>query len=338
MASISGISLSPDLSSALGSLDESTRFLKISIRDEQLVPDGLHAAQGSLSDDLSALDTLLEDAVPAYVLARLDDAAGWLLIDYVPEGSRIRDKMLYASTRGALTRALPSPPADTLYATTRQDISATGYAAHLTHLKAPKPLSAREKEMEEVKAAERAAGLNTRPTPSPGAFGGSGVGLQWDDALQEAVKALGEADAEGVVTASIEAGSEKLVYVEAADISADELKSKISTTDPSFAFFNYTGGSQPQVVFIYACPSSSPIKHRMLYSAGAASVFSTAKSLLPTGRLAPRKLETSDPTELGSKFFKDELGSASESTSRTGTPGAGSGGFARPRGPARRTR
>lgn len=106
----------------------------------------------------------------------------------------------------------------------------------------------------------------------------------------------------------------------------------------AFAFFNYTSGSQPQVVFIYACPLSSPIKHRMLYSAGAASVFSTAKSLLPPGRLGPRKLETSDPSELGSKFFNDELGAASASTSRTGTPGAGSGGgFARPKGPARRT-
>ena len=106
----------------------------------------------------------------------------------------------------------------------------------------------------------------------------------------------------------------------------------------AFAFFNYVAGLQTQVVFIYACPSSSPIKHRMLYSAGAASVFSTAKSLLPPGRLAARKLETSDPSELGPKFFRDELGSVSEVSSRTGTPGAGSAGFARPKGPARRAR
>ncbi|KZV69454.1 actin depolymerizing protein [Peniophora sp. CONT] len=343
MASISGISLSSDLSSALASLDESTRFLKISIRDEQLVPDGSHSAKGRLPDDLPALESLLVDNVPAYVLARLDNGAGWLLIDYVPDGSRVRDKMLYASTRGALTRSLPSPPSDTLYATSKHDLSPTSYAAHLTHLNAPKPLSAREKEMEEVKAAERAAGFgNTRPSASPGAFGGSGVGLQWDNALEEAVKALGEADGEGVVTAAIEPGSEKLVYVEAADVSADELGSKVSSTDPSFAFFNYTSGSQPQVVFIYTCPSSSPIKHRMLYSAGAASVFSTAKSLLPPGRLASRKLETSDPSELSSKFFRDELGSGAESAagsrSGSGTPGAGGGGFAKPRGPARRAR
>ena len=57
------------------------------------MPDGSHSAQGTLSDDLSALESLLEDAVPAYVLARLDGSAGWLLIDYVPDGSRVRDKV-----------------------------------------------------------------------------------------------------------------------------------------------------------------------------------------------------------------------------------------------------
>ena len=62
--------------------------------------------------------------------------------------------------------------------------------------------------MEEVKAADRAAGFKpNRPSASPGAFGGSGVGMQWDTALEEAVRALGEADAEGAVTASIELGS-----------------------------------------------------------------------------------------------------------------------------------
>ena len=141
--------------------------------------------------------------------------------------------MLYASTRGALTRALPSPPADTLYATSKQDIDATGYAAHLKHVNAPKPLSASEKEMEEVKAAERAAGFNTtRPSASPGAFGGSGVGLQWDAALEDAVRALGDAGGECLVTAAIEPGSEHLRLVEAVDVSADELSGKVSPTDP----------------------------------------------------------------------------------------------------------
>ena len=67
------------------------------------MPDGHQAAQGSLSDDLTALETLLEDAVPAYVLARLDNGAGWLLIDYVPDGSRVRDKVGIWYSTGIIT-------------------------------------------------------------------------------------------------------------------------------------------------------------------------------------------------------------------------------------------
>ncbi|KAJ3385570.1 Twinfilin-1 [Entophlyctis sp. JEL0112] len=48
---------------------------------------------------------------PCFVLVRLDAAAdsgvgGWLLVLYVPDAARVRDKMLYASCRAALMRDL----------------------------------------------------------------------------------------------------------------------------------------------------------------------------------------------------------------------------------------
>ena len=69
--------------------------------------------------------------------------------------------MLYASTRNALMRALGSATfTDNIYATSKDDVTPEAYAAHLRHLAAPKPLSAREKELEDVKAAEREGGIN----------------------------------------------------------------------------------------------------------------------------------------------------------------------------------
>jgi twinfilin-like protein len=91
--------------------------------------------------------------------------------------------------------------------------------------------------------------------------------------------------------------------------------------------------TNPRIVFIYSCPSASPVKHRMLYSSGSASVYQTAKSILPPLLLAPRKVETSDPQELGASFLRAELGQSKE-PSPIGTPsnsGLGGAAFARPK-------
>ena len=61
---------------------------------ESLVPDGTTPTQGSLEDDLDKLQSILHDDIPAYVVARLDTApASWLLIDYVPDSAKVRDKV-----------------------------------------------------------------------------------------------------------------------------------------------------------------------------------------------------------------------------------------------------
>jgi len=91
-------------------------------------------------------------------------------------------------------------------------------------------------------------------------------------------------------------------------------------------------------VFIYSCPSNSPIKNRMIYSSGSMSTFQTAKDILtslsPPVTVVSRKVETSDPTELDEEYLEAELGC----TDKTG--GAPSAevprGFSRPKRPPRR--
>ena len=67
----------------------------------------VHAASvpvgGQLADDLPKLQELLEDAEPAYILAKLDEpSSDWLAIHYVPDNAKVRDKVritfLMAST------------------------------------------------------------------------------------------------------------------------------------------------------------------------------------------------------------------------------------------------
>lgn len=113
-----------------------------------------------------------------YPLAHLsENKSSW---DYATQ-------MLYASTRNALTKALSSAIfTDSLFATSKADITPDAYEKHKKHMAAPKPLTAREQEMAEVRSAEGAAGLAMTAH-----FLGTVVGMPWSDEVQEAVKDLG---------------------------------------------------------------------------------------------------------------------------------------------------
>lgn len=59
---------------------------------ELLVPDTSIQLSGTFEQDLALLNDILEDNVPAYVLARLD-SSDWLAIFYVPETAKVREKV-----------------------------------------------------------------------------------------------------------------------------------------------------------------------------------------------------------------------------------------------------
>lgn len=62
-------------------------------RIEELVPDESIAATGTLDEDLDRLGEHLQDDVPAYIIAKLDDpSTEWLAIFYVPDVAKVRDK------------------------------------------------------------------------------------------------------------------------------------------------------------------------------------------------------------------------------------------------------
>lgn len=74
--------------------------------------------------DYTKITNFFEPVTPAYVLVRLDekDTKGgynWLFLCYVPDNAKVRDKMLYASTRASLTKGLgDSHFTDSVYGTT----------------------------------------------------------------------------------------------------------------------------------------------------------------------------------------------------------------------------
>jgi hypothetical protein len=97
MSANSGIAASTSLLSLFSSTGDltGTRFIKISISEEQLVHNKSIPVAGTLLDDLIQLsgNEILEDDVPAYLLVRMDVEDEWLVVFYVPETARVRDKV-----------------------------------------------------------------------------------------------------------------------------------------------------------------------------------------------------------------------------------------------------
>ncbi|KAF7353635.1 Protein tyrosine kinase [Mycena venus] len=355
MSAISGIGVSADLSAKFSRAvdDRQTRFIKVSIQNEEsLVHDLSVPIGGSLQEDLAQLqnsDEIIQENTPAYLLTKLDDPpAEWLVIYYVPDTAKVRDKMLYASSRASLLKSLGSTLfSDSIFATSKADLTPEAYAAHRKHVMAPKPLSASEQEMADVRAAERqAGGLSVyQGSRARTTHIGKTIGMPWAADLEDAVKDLSEGDDSVLVVATIDMASETLVLHSTSPTAAGDVGASLPPDGASYAFFAWKHAlSRRDVVFIYSCPSSCPVKHRMVYASGFNAVFIAAQTLLADSPspLHSRKIETSTPAEIDEAFLRSEL----DFSSGQGTPGSGAATpagndeekkpFARPRGPKRR--
>jgi twinfilin-like protein len=163
---------------------------------------------------------------------------------------------LYASTRSSLTKSLGSTVfTDSLFATCKADLTPEAYEAHKRHQAAPKPLSAREQEMENIKAAEREAGNSYEGSNARKNHVGQRVGLSWSSEAEDAVKGLGSRKDSRIVILvripidyikrgvhpsfqKIEPSTELLELVSFADATVDDLSSSIPSDEPCTRFLH----------------------------------------------------------------------------------------------------
>lgn len=121
------------------------------------------AAKSSFADSLSALHEHIKSNVAAYVLMRrYDESPKMVAVTYVPDAAPVRQKMLFASTRLTLVRDLGLEHfRETIYFTIANEFSEEGFKKHDAHTELEAPLTAEERTLSEVKAAELAASTGT---------------------------------------------------------------------------------------------------------------------------------------------------------------------------------
>lgn len=164
--------------------------------------------------------------------------------------------MLYASSRASLLKSLGSTVfTDSIFATSKADLTADAYQAHLRHLAAPKPLSAREQEIADVRAAENTSASyeGSRARASHVAP----VGFKWAPEVEQAIVELVRSDSSAIVVMvscflilpgrrnqcgltsvqTVDPQTETLLLKSRSEITIDQLSSSIPRDEPTYALF-----------------------------------------------------------------------------------------------------
>lgn len=144
--------------------DDSLFGLLVTIHSEALQPmTTLPSTSTDFAQNLSQLAPHLQPNEALYILLkRHPDAPRLIAVSYVPDSAKVRQKMLFASTRLTLVRELGSEHfRETIFATTPEELGAQGFAKHDRHAELEAPLTEEERTLGEVKRAEAEAGAGT---------------------------------------------------------------------------------------------------------------------------------------------------------------------------------
>jgi len=232
-----------------------------------------------------------------------------MLLAYVPDGSTVKDRMLYASTRDSLKKQLgKSYFVNTdLYGTEVADFSWEAYQDLQKKPAASAPLTVTEMQYHHEASAEVHQGHTKEYVHS--------VRFPLSSDAQQALNGLATKH-HNFVQLSVDAERETIELEGTKRLSSvSGLSSEISNTDPRFTFYRFThkfkGEALDSIVFVYSCPDSAPVKQRMLYSTVKAVVTGAAED----ARVVVErngKIEVNDPEDITEEFLIESLHPAVE--------------------------
>ncbi|TYJ56629.1 hypothetical protein B9479_002721 [Cryptococcus floricola] len=365
---------------------DTVRAIVFTIEGESFKQHATVQPKGSHKDDIALVPATLPNLkTPASFAYRLDSKdAGryeWLMVTYVPDDAGVRAKMLQASSRSGLMKALGANNfKHDWFATSVNDLTSQGIHSHLVHIASPPPLSAAEKTLAEIREAEAVEAKREALDPEAAArrkkaIVGLGGLMSWGEGVGEALHKVSQRSDQGwIVTLEIPASNTAAISLLRSEACApSEVASKLPPKSPCYIFYSHPtpatqaspfpakpsitaasarntfqgsqGGLRPvnastaapsaeddekkegeesdqisvspaqevteeapskgRVIFVYCCPSGSPVRYRMVYSTSVRSVRQDAIGKANVDIVS--KLETSDPSELTESYLKSSL-------------------------------
>jgi len=330
MSHSSGIPVAASLKDCFGSTitSKDKRLIKVQIINEQLTEVVTKPNSGSWEDDFPTVNELLDKEAASYILYRNDNGGDqWILLCYVPDKAKVKDKMLYASSRANLKQQLGSTYfIDEVFGTIPADFTLQAYKKHQEWKKSEAPLT----EQEIMKKNE----LESGPVYSGGkSTYVHGVAFPVDAPVMDALQKLNKGSI-NYVQIGIDIEKEKIILDHAGTIEAASIADEISIEVPRFHFFgykhNYEGNDLISIVYIFSCPDgskgtkSAPVKQRMLYSSSKENV---SNIMTNAGGKIEARLEINTPEDISEELVMNTLHPQKEEKkaafSRPAKPGKG---------------
>uniref|UniRef100_UPI00398E8037 twinfilin-2-like isoform X2 n=1 Tax=Pristiophorus japonicus TaxID=55135 RepID=UPI00398E8037 len=312
MSHQTGIAATPELQHLFSrSKDGSVRLIQVLIREEHLVEGACRTPSRTWEQDYDELVLpLLRDTQPCYILYCLDssNAQGleWIFLLWSPEGSSIRQKMLYAATRATLKKEFGGGHIkNEVFATQLDDINLKGYRKYLVSDAAPAPLTAAEQELQQMKINEINTEVNI-DTKQPTL---QGIAFPIDEEALQALRQLQQKKV-NYVQLKLDTDEERISLVHVQPTEIGDLPERVPPDFPRWHFFTYKhvheGAHLESLVFIYSMPGNRcTIRERMLYSSCKGPFLTSVEQQL--GLQVARKIEIDDGAELTPGFLYDEL-------------------------------
>ncbi|WVF72078.1 hypothetical protein IAT40_006890 [Kwoniella sp. CBS 6097] len=255
MSAPSGIKVPPSLTSAFSTAQnggDSVRALVFVIEGESFKHHTTIDPKGNYKDDIALLAAALPSPkTPASFAYRLDSKDGfkyeWMMVTFVPDDAGVRAKMLQASSRSGLLKALGAANfKHDWFATSVNDLTPSALTAHLNHLASPPPLSASEAALAEVREAEAAEAKRAALDPQVAAnrqkaVVGLGGKMNLGDGVVDALKKVAQRSDDGwVAILEIPVSNPGAISLTTSEsCTPSQLSSKVPPKSPSYIFYSY---------------------------------------------------------------------------------------------------
>jgi len=299
--------------------DKSISFIKIRIINETFaIVERGQTAPGE--DGFAAARKVLLDNEVSFVVVRVEDK--FALVFYVPETSRVADKMTYA---GSIARL----KADLMW---NDFIGKEIYATVPSECENPRTSASRAAAAAQI-AAETRKSLEA-------AYESSHIGyatevkltadleLGVDDKLVATLTKVREGELSGAIL-SIDLATETIRVEKEYNSSTDDesllsqIKQAFPSDAPRYALFNFTGtgsnAGKRGTAFIYYCPDQGPHKPRMVYSATKATALRYAQVEAYEGKSTFVRVQKSEVADLDLAEIRKQAFGADEGANKDTT-------------------
>eukprot|EP00752_Nemacystus_decipiens_P012693 g11245.t1 len=264
--------------------DEMLRYLHVKIvNGDTLTTVGSKHKGGDLATDFDGLGQEVAEAAPCLFLVALDGdelkrvtgraggGAGvarlWLLVAWIPDDSKVRDKMLYSSSKQDIRQGLGLGFFEgEYYANVPSDLTFESLVASRTNGTGDELLSEAELLKRDLNKQERASDAGMKSS----AMGV--IPFKVNDDLRAQLQTFGSGEG-GLDWIEMRMDGEEIALVDAKDIAGvSSLQDLVNEVEPRFIFLRRDKAK----FLVYSCPEESAVRLKMTYSSSKASVVAAA--------------------------------------------------------------